>query len=157
METRIRIKLSKEEVEQLDGLLQRERDHKIVRRLMCIRLLNSGMKKTKVKDVLGVTFQTIRDWLVVYRDGGLQALACLHYEGRRQSRLLPYKEEIRRYLEENIVTDGKQVTRFINNVLGVKICYEQTLRFIKKNSFSLARNHREFRLRKRRKQFRKNS
>jgi len=60
-----------------------ERDHRIARRLLALLWLDRGRTETEVADLLHVEPRTIRDWLKLYRTGGIDALCTLNHKGDR--------------------------------------------------------------------------
>jgi transposase len=93
---RIRIKLSQKEEKQLRELLLNHRDRKVYQRFLCIRLLNEGKTNSAVAELLDVSLETIKNWLVIYEKSGLEGLASI-YEGMRKSSLNPHSEQIQAY------------------------------------------------------------
>ena len=144
---RIKINLSELEEKQLGELLLKNRDSKVYKRLLCIRLLNEGKKNKEVAEILDVTLETIKNWLVIYKRGGFVELTSM-YEEMRESSLNAYKDEILEFLTKNTVCTIWQVVDYVNNELGLMLKYHAVRNFLKKNSILFVRNQNRYRLRK---------
>ncbi len=58
-----------------------EKDARIHRRLSALLWLNKGYSCEDVADLLDVCPRTVRNWLALFRDQGLDALCSLQYDG----------------------------------------------------------------------------
>ena len=144
---RIKINLSELEEKQLGELLLKNRDSKVYKRLLCIRLLNEGKKNKEVAEILDVTLETIKNWLVIYKRGGFVELTSM-YEEMRESSLNAYKDEILEFLTKNTVCTIWQVVDYVNNELGLMLKYHAVRNFLKKNFILFVRNQNRYRLRR---------
>ncbi len=147
----IKIKLSFEEREEVEKIIKEERDIKIARRFLCLRSLDNGINKTQTAEFLDVSMETIHNWLLIFQEGGFDALRQLNYEGRRPSALEPHKEELEEYIKTNIVIGYNQVADFVNKTFDVGLTYYGIRDFVKKNSIQLSKNQKNFRLNQQRK------
>ncbi len=129
---KIEISLKKEEKELLDKKIKSTRDAKISKRFMCIHHMNEGKNVKAIAELLLVTVETIRNWVIQYKEHGLESLSEFKYDGRRPSCLEEHKDEIEEYIKNNVISDINQVVNFINNTLNVDIKYHATRMFLKK-------------------------
>jgi transposase len=58
-----------------------EKDARIHRRLSALLWLDKGYTPEDVADLLDVCPRTVRNWLALFHDQGLDALCSLQYEG----------------------------------------------------------------------------
>jgi len=151
---RIRIKLSKKEEKQLKELILGNRDRKVHQRFLCIRLLNEGKTNSAVAELLGVSLETIKNWLVIYDGNGLDGLVGM-YENMRKSSLNTYSEKIQSYLNDNIITTIWEVVDYVNNELSVPVKYHAVRNFIKKNLILSRRNQCRYRLKRQKERYNK--
>ena len=150
----IKVELTEEQLNQLNELIHKTRDAKIRQRLMSIKYLNEGIRKTAVAKLLGVSLKTIYVWLVIYEDRGLDELIKLHYENRRFSCLDGAKEQLAEYMSTNVIHNIWSVVDYVNNTLGIKVGYHGVYRYIKKNLILDLKNQKGFRYKKRNDQYR---
>ena len=142
---RIKVKLSENEVLQLEELLKEQRDRLVYRRLLCIKLLNSGKTNTAVSETLDVSLETIKNWLVIYRDGGFEDLVVL-YDYEKASSMDCYSREILDFVTKNTISTIWEVVDYVNNELCVPIRYHAVRNFLKKNLISLSRSQNKYHL-----------
>lgn len=93
-----KITLSAKEAEELRERIKKEKQVKIHRRLKCIEYKSKGATSLDIANILGVTNDTITDWVKLFTNKGFNGLCKLNYEGRRMSKLEPIKDEIVKYL-----------------------------------------------------------
>lgn len=95
-------------------------DHRIVRRLCALLWLDDGQSQEEVAKLLGVTARMVREWIKLYRKGGLDNVCELGYRGRE---CLLTAEQIEGLLEE--VKAGRfrcsrQVRQWLEDQFGVR-------------------------------------
>jgi transposase len=136
-----KIKLSEEERKELRERKKKERDGKILRRLICIEMKYKGMKNNEIAEYCGVCIDTITDWLSLFEEGSFGGLCSLRYEGRRISKLEGYVAEIRKKVEEEDVPSLKGLKQWILEIYGVRTCLSNLFYFCKKNSIFPIKKH----------------
>ena len=65
----------------IEKLRRQERDARIHRRLSALLWLAKGHSPEQVADLLGVCPRTVRNWVALFQDEGLEALCSLAYQG----------------------------------------------------------------------------
>jgi transposase len=65
----------------IEKLRRKEKDVRIHNRLSALLWLNQGLTCEQVADLLGVCPRTVRNWLELYQQGGLETLCTLEYQG----------------------------------------------------------------------------
>jgi transposase len=69
------------ERKKVEKFRRKERDGRIRDRLAALLWLADGRPAEQVADLLGVCPRTVRNWLALYRAGGLDLLRRLDYQG----------------------------------------------------------------------------
>jgi transposase len=73
LETLVRKKIEK--------LRRKEKDARIHQRLLALLWLDKGYSRQEVADLLDVCARTVKNWIDLFHDGGLDALCSLEYKG----------------------------------------------------------------------------
>lgn len=133
------IKLTKEDQNQLKELLKTTGQSKILKRYQCIHFKHQGLANKQIAALLCVHIDTITDWIKIFNSKGLKGLGELSYEGRRTSQLEEYKDDIKAYVDENIVSNIKELQSYILEKYGVEIEHSWLFRYCKKNSIYLTK------------------
>ena len=136
---RAKIELTKEEKERLGILKKTEKSNKIYRRYMYLEMSNRGITNVEISSILGVCNDTLTDWRVLFLKGGLESMSELKYEGRRTSKLAPFRERILEEIEINDVPTLKKLQDFLKKECKVEVEQSWLSRFCKKNSICLTR------------------
>lgn len=152
-----KIELNASEMQELQKKKQKERDGKILRRLLCIEMKEKGMQNKDIAGYCGVCIDTITDWLHLFTEGSFEALCTLHYDGRRISKLEEYKEEIKRKEQEEGIESLKHLQGFIKEEYGIQTCISNLFYFCKKNSIFLTKKQDSFPENIKQKKYKKNS
>lgn len=136
---RANIHLSEREQKELKQRKQGEKSIKIYRRYQYLELSNRGMTNLEIAEILGVTNDTLTDWRQLFLQGGLDALSELHYEGRRESRIAPYQEQIKEYIIKENVGTLAQLQGYLEKTYKIEISQSWLFRYCKKNSIFLTK------------------
>lgn len=131
--------LTKGEEKRLKELLSATDQSKILKRYQCIHFKNQGLPNKQIAALLCVNIDTITDWIKLFKQKGLHGIGELAYDGRRVSQLEDYKEEIKAYVDENIVPSIKELQSYILEKYGIKIEHSWLFRYCKKNSIYLTK------------------
>jgi transposase len=65
----------------IEKLRRKEKDVRIHHRLSALLWLGRGRSFEEIAELLGISPRTVRNWLELYRRGGLEALRALDYQG----------------------------------------------------------------------------
>lgn len=102
--------------------LEREReaawDRRIYRRLCALLWLNEGRTQEEVANLLGVADRTVRNWIKLYRKGGLDLLCQLGHRGRECDLDEEQLEQLKGEIEGGRFRSAKQVRRWIEENFG---------------------------------------
>src|SRR5436305_2657685 len=96
-----------------------ERDHRIVRRLLTLLWLDQGRTETEVAGLLQVEPRTIRNWLKLYRTGGLDALCTLKHHGDRGELTEAQQQRLHDEIETGRFRTIKQVRGWIEQTFSI--------------------------------------
>lgn len=129
--------LNKRENTELKKLLRKTENSKILKRYQCIHFKEQGLKNQDIALLLCVNIDTVTDWLKTFLEKGLKGLGKLQYEGRRPSQLEIYKEEIKYYVNSNIVSSIKELQGYILKTYNLSVEHSWLFRYCKKNSIAL--------------------
>lgn len=126
-----RIKISNKEYELFKKAEKIEKSSKILKRIYAFKLFYKNWKYSKVANFIGVTNDTITDWIQIYEKSGIDAILTLNYKGRIP--LLSEKQLIKLKQKQSSFLNAKEAKKFIKNTYGIdyKLNYVQEL--LKKN------------------------
>ena len=96
-----------------------------------VYLKSQGFKNKDIEKIIGVTQKTIRRYIKLYDQGGIEALEALNYKGN-PSKLNEYKEQIKTSLEERPVRTLKEAKDRIKEITGVDLSLTQIKSFLDK-------------------------
>jgi len=105
---------------------------KIYRRLLFLEMKHDGMTNRKIATFLDVTPENLSIWSKIYREGGLDLLCSLQYDGRRPPALDKIKAEIKKHVEANNVSALKEgLQNPVNSDLNKFLSFLQKLANLK--------------------------
>lgn len=133
------IKLSKQDAIELKRLLRETESSKVLKRYQCIHFKQQGIKNKDIAVLLCVNIDTVTDWLKFFLEKGVKGLGEFDYEGRRVSVLDDYKQEIKSYVDKNIVSSVKELQGHIKKTCHVTVEHSWLFRYCKKNSIALTK------------------
>jgi len=131
------IKLDSDELNEVNKLMKNQKDAKIYKRLVSLKLKYQGISNHEISNILDVHIDTITDWFKIYKSKGLNGLCELHLKNRKRSKLDDHKEELRKLVETKTISTIAEFQNYINNLLGIKIEHSWLSRYCKKNSIAL--------------------
>lgn len=105
------------------------KNEKARRRYLAIRLLESGMKQTKVAEVMGVSQGSISHWKKAFAEKGISGLNALPQSGRKPRLSKVQKSKLVTYLDSGAHSNGfegdfwtqKRVSRLIKEKFDVEL------------------------------------
>lgn len=105
---------------------------KIFERMLFVILKSKGYSSKVIADILSVSETTTFNWLRIFREGGLDALAKLNYKGQ-PSKLNPYSAQLALELDERPVATLKEAQHRIEGMTGIKRSIPQVRAFMRRN------------------------
>ena len=136
-----KLELSTENIDKLQELLKLEKNNKIYRRLQCIHFKSMGFKHQLIASSIGVNIDTVTDWMKLYNSKGFNGLCHMEYEGRRISKLDAVSDEMKEYINNNMVDKISKLQDYLLNTHDILIEQSWLYRYCKKNSIHLTRKH----------------
>lgn len=134
---RANVQLTEAEQIELKQRKQAEKNIKIYRRYQYLELSHRGMTNLDIAGILDVTNDTLTDWRRLFLDKGLVGIAELHYEGRRESKIAPYTDQIKEYIAKENVDTLAQLQHYLAKTFGTDVSQSWLFRYCKKNSIFL--------------------
>ena len=137
--SRKKIEISKEELEKIKEKKRKEKTIKIYKRYLFLEMKYAKKLNKDIAVFLDVSAETLSHWSAIYREGGLDLLSQLHYEGRRTSVLTPLKEKIKERIEKENIPTIKFLNNWIQETFNVSVGESWLHEFCKKNSIYLTK------------------
>lgn len=132
-----KLEITEENYKEIKERKQREKNIKIYKRYLFLEMKYEGKKNKDISQLLDVTVETLSNWSAIYREGGIELLSQLHYEGRRTSILMPIKEDIQKQIDEANISTIKSLKHWIKESFEIEIGSSWLHEFCKKNSIYL--------------------
>ena len=111
-------RLTKKERKELEKHRQSAWDRRIYRRICALLWLDDDRRQEEVAELLGVTDRTVRDWIKLYRKGGLDLLCQVGNRGRDCDLDSQQLEQLQREIEAGHFRCARQVRRWIEENCG---------------------------------------
>jgi len=108
---------------------------KIFQRMLFVVLKVKGYPNEMIADILSVSITTIFDGLHIFREGGLEALATLHYKGQ-PSKLNAHSKQLVLELNDKPVATLKEAQHRIEKITGIKRSLPQISAFLERNKLT---------------------
>ncbi len=77
-----KIEFSQEEIKQLSYESMYHEHHMVRRRMLALLLKSQGLLHKEIADILSINESTLREYLDLYMEGGIDAVKELHYQGK---------------------------------------------------------------------------
>ena len=108
----------------------------VQRRMEAVWLKGHNLEHSQIAELVGVTENTIRDYFVLYQQGGIEKLKELNYSGS-ESKLDEHISSLETYFREHPPASIKEAQNKIELITGVKRSETQIAEFLKKNCISV--------------------
>ena len=110
-----KINFSKSELKAIKQRKKTEKDKKILRRLYCLELKAKDMLHKEIADNIGVSPDTITNWVKIYIKKGLNGLcAPINYD-RRSSSIDPHIKKIKATVKDKTISTLAELQSMIKN------------------------------------------
>lgn len=100
------------------------------RRLLAISLRHFGYKIKDISLLTDASEKTVTTWIRLFIDGGFDALTEKRYPKNRDSRLLPYQEEIRRYRKIYPKAKLEDLQQWLKEKFQIEVEYSWLYRYV---------------------------
>jgi len=143
-ETFERVQVSDKDYEELAMAEKTVKSAKILRRIHAFKLMHMDWKYGEIAKFLGVTNDTMTDWIGIYRSGGILGLLNLSYKGRQS--LLNTKQIgiLKKECEKGSFKTAKQAKKFIEDSFGIVYHLHHVQLLLKKGFISPLRKPEEY-------------
>jgi len=128
-----KIKLSKEQIKELEEAEIDIKNARLLKRIQCIKLKNKGWKHKEIQSFLNVQIETISKWIKFYVEGGIVKLLSWNYEGRSSILTAEDKEKIIRRNEKKPFETAKEAKDYIKKEFGLEWHLHWVQKLLKKN------------------------
>ncbi len=108
----------------------------VQRRMDAIRFKAYGMLHKQIAEIIGISENTLRDYLELYEQGGLEKLKEIHYY-QSESELKEHIVSLEAYFREHPPATIKHAQHEVEIITGVRRSETQIREFLKKNSISV--------------------
>jgi len=112
-------RLTHKERKQFEKRRRQGGDHRVVRRLCALLWLDDGQSQEQVAALLGVTARVVREWIKLYRKGGLEKVCDLGYRGRECYLTAEQVEALLEEIKAGRFRSSKQIRRWLEDEFGV--------------------------------------
>ncbi len=143
-ETFQRVQVSEKEYEELVMAEKTVKSAKILRRVHAFKLMHLEWKYVEIAKFLGVTNDTITDWVKIHRSGGISGLLDLHYKGRKSLLSKKQIQILKKESKNGSFKTAKQAKKFIEDNFGVSYHLHHVQLLLKKGFNSPLRKQEEF-------------
>lgn len=109
----------------------------VQRRMEAIWLKGHNLPHAQIAELVGVTENTIRDYFVLYQEGGIEKLKELNYYVP-DSKLNAHVTSLEAHFRDNPPASIKEAQSEIETITGVMRSETQVAEFLKKNFISVA-------------------
>lgn len=131
------ISLSCKELEEVNKSLKTQKESKICKRLVSLKMKNHGLANREIANILSVHIDTITNWHKLYISHGLSGLCKLHLKNRKKSKLDVHIDDLKKLIEEKTISTIAELQNYISNIYGIEIEHSWLSRYCKKNSIAL--------------------
>jgi transposase len=109
---------------------QQTRDYRLAMRLSTLLWRDDGMTESEIAHLLGVCERTVRNWLRLYRQKGLDALCTLHYKGDPGELTSSQAEQLKAEIQTGRFRCARQVREWIQATFGIAYSLSGTKRLL---------------------------
>lgn len=131
------IKIKTNDLSEINNLMKNQRDAKIYKRLVALKLISTGLSNKEVASALNVHIDTITDWVKIFINQGINALCELHLKNRKKSKLDEHRNELQKLIDVETIATIAQLQNHISQLYGIQIEHSWLCRYCKKNSIVL--------------------
>ena len=111
---------------------QQTRDHRLAMRLSTVLWRDDGRTETEIAHLLGICTRTVRHWLRLYRQKGLDALCTLHYRGDPGELTASQAEQLRDEIQTGRFRCARQVREWIQTSFKIAYSLSGTKRLLER-------------------------
>ena len=132
-------KFSIDEILKLKKYRDKQSNARLKIRFIAFLMLARGYKPKNITNVLGLTIQTIINWLQIYIDKGIEALNCFKYKPKKCHLDGNQILQLKTWVKKNNPGKIKQVAQYIQDNFNVKYDNESVRIILIKNGLKVIR------------------
>ena len=136
-----KIKLSKEQLLELDNAEKQLKQPQLIKRLQSIKLRDKGMTNIEIGKFLLLSDQTISNWVQVYLTQGIQPLLQWNYEGKTSILTITQQQELKKRNSEKPFEKASEAQDYIRQHFGIDFHLHWVQKLMKKNFSLHSRKH----------------
>ena len=134
-----KIKLSKDELSELNKKKKQEKNTKMYHRLQSVYLAHRGRDNKEITDILGVNKNSVTKWVNIYSKKGLNELCQPINYNRRSAKIDDYIDKIKKDIKDNTISTLSELQGWIKKKYSLEIEQSWLFRCCKKNSVCLTK------------------
>ena len=128
-----KIKLTKEQLKQLNTEESKIKNPNLLKRLQCIKLKDMGWKHRDLASFFNVCIETISHWLKAYETNGIEGLLRWGNKGRVSSLATEQLEDLKQKNKEQPFEKASEAKEFIKENFGKEFHLHHVQKLLKKN------------------------
>jgi transposase len=113
------VPLDKKLRRKIDDLLRSNIHAKVQKRLFALRWMDEGKSIEQIADLLAVTTRTVRDWLSILRNKGLDELLVLQYKGDAGNLSISQTSQLKAEIETGKFHCARQIQAYLLDTFQV--------------------------------------
>jgi transposase len=125
----IGIQFSAEAVERLRKERFEHPHPRVQRKMETLLLKSQGLSHKQIAEIVGISENTLRQYLREYQEGGVERLKEFHYP-KPQSELMKHRESLETYFEEHPPASAKEAAAAIEKITGIRRGETQVRKFL---------------------------
>jgi transposase len=122
--------LDTQQRKQIEYRRRHTRDYRLAMRLSTVLWRDEGKTESEIAHLLGVCERTVRNWLHLYRQKGLDALCTLHYQGDPGELSASQAEQLRDEIQTGRFRCARQVREWIQASFAIGYSLSGTKRLL---------------------------
>jgi transposase len=102
---------------------------RVQRKMESLLLKSDGLPHRQITRILGISENTLRQYLREYEEGGIEALKTLHFR-KPQSELAEHRQSLEAYFEEHPPATVNEAAARIEEITGIRRGLTQVRKFL---------------------------
>jgi transposase len=127
------IELTDKDKLEIENIGKQLKKAQLLRRIQCIKLKDMKWANIKIAEFLGVSSDTITNWLKAYNQGGFDGLLNWDYKGRVSVLTLDQQEILKDRNKEKPFDTAKEAKEYIKEEFGMDFHLHYVQKLLKKN------------------------
>ena len=125
----IKIQFTEEAIDELRYQRFNHPHPRVQRKMESLLLKSDGLPHHQITRILGISENTLRQYLREYEEGGIEALKTLHFR-KPQSELAEHRQSLEAYFEEHPPATVNEAAARIEEITGIRRGLTQVRKFL---------------------------